>query len=67
VLGTAIGYRSAYAKVPSRYVARSVRYLTNADSASNNKLFMTNGALSNSRWSLKGTEDLGGRRRTARP
>ncbi|SAK46812.1 porin [Caballeronia catudaia] len=38
----------------------SVRYLTNANANNDGKLYMTNGAITNSRWGLKGTEDLGG-------
>jgi predicted porin len=38
----------------------SVRYLTNANAQNNGQLFMTNGAITNSRFGLKGTEDLGG-------
>ncbi|WP_250455180.1 porin [Caballeronia sp. ATUFL_M2_KS44] len=38
----------------------SVRYLTNANANNDGKLFMTNGAITNSRIGLKGTEDLGG-------
>ncbi len=63
VLGTTIGYQNAFAQssVTLYGIAdTSVRYLTNADSANNNKLSMTNGAISNSRWGVKGTEDLGG-------
>ena len=63
VLGTTIGYQSAFAQssVTLYGIAdTSVRYLTNADSANNNKLSLTNGAISNSRWGVKGTEDLGG-------
>jgi predicted porin len=38
----------------------SVRYLTNANAANDNRLYMTNGAITNSRFGLRGTEDLGG-------
>ncbi|WP_321800315.1 porin [Caballeronia sp. J97] len=38
----------------------SVRYLTNANANNDGKLFMTNGAITNSRIGFKGTEDLGG-------
>lgn len=38
----------------------SVRYLTNANANNDGKLFMTNGAITNSRFGLKGAEDLGG-------
>jgi predicted porin len=37
----------------------SVRYLTNANANNDGKLYMTNGAITNSRFGLKGTEDLG--------
>jgi len=37
-----------------------VRYLTNANANNDGKLFMTNGAITNSRIGLKGAEDLGG-------
>ncbi|SAL44246.1 porin [Caballeronia peredens] len=38
----------------------SVRYLTNANANNDGKLFMTNGAITNSRIGFKGSEDLGG-------
>ncbi|BBU32346.1 porin (plasmid) [Burkholderia sp. THE68] len=38
----------------------SVRYLTNANANNDGKVFMTNGAITNSRIGFKGTEDLGG-------
>ncbi|MCC8396707.1 porin [Paraburkholderia sp. MMS20-SJTR3] len=38
----------------------SVRYLTNSNASNDNRLFMTNGAITNSRWGLRGSEDLGG-------
>jgi predicted porin len=38
----------------------SVRYLTNANAQNDGRLFMTNGAVTNSRFGLKGAEDLGG-------
>jgi len=38
----------------------SVRYLTNSDAKNDGRLFMTNGAITNSRWGLRGSEDLGG-------
>lgn len=38
----------------------SVRYLTNANANNDGKVFMTNGAVTNSRFGLKGTEELGG-------
>ncbi|WP_322032978.1 porin [Paraburkholderia sp. J76] len=37
-----------------------IRYLTNANANNDGKLFMTNGAVTNSRWGLRGAEDLGG-------
>jgi predicted porin len=37
-----------------------IRYLTNANANNDGKLFMTNGAITNSRFGLRGTEDLGG-------
>ncbi|WP_458766298.1 porin [Cupriavidus basilensis] len=41
-------------------VDQSVRYTTNANAANNGKLELTNGAITNSRWGIRGTEDLGG-------
>ncbi len=41
-------------------VDTSIHYITNANANGNSKLEMTNGAVSNSRWGLKGNEDLGG-------
>jgi len=38
----------------------SVRYLNHADAAGHDKLSMENGAITNSRWGLRGVEDLGG-------
>ncbi|PRY04807.1 putative porin [Paraburkholderia sp. BL25I1N1] len=38
----------------------SVRYLTNSNARNDGRLFMTNGAITNSRWGLRGSEDLGG-------
>jgi predicted porin len=38
----------------------SVRYLTNTNAQNDNKLFMTNGAITNSRFGIHGSEDLGG-------
>jgi predicted porin len=38
----------------------SVRYITNDNANNDGRLFMTNGAISNSRWGMKGSEDLGG-------
>ncbi|MBI0327090.1 porin [Burkholderia plantarii] len=38
----------------------SLRYLTNSNANNDNRLYMTNGAITNSRFALKGVEDLGG-------
>jgi predicted porin len=38
----------------------SLRYLTNSNAQNDGRLFMTNGAITNSRFGLHGTEDLGG-------
>lgn len=38
----------------------SLRFVTNADAQGRNQVFMTNGAITGSRWGLKGSEDLGG-------
>lgn len=40
-------------------VDQSVRYTTNADASKNGSVQVTNGAITNSRWGLKGSEDLG--------
>ncbi|MDY7578466.1 porin [Herbaspirillum sp. RTI4] len=40
-------------------VDTSLRYVSNDNAAGNSNFRMDNGALSNSRWGLKGTEDLG--------
>nr|WP_243736892.1 porin [Cupriavidus sp. L7L] len=40
-------------------VDQSIRYTTNANAANDGKLELTNGAITNSRWGLRGTEDLG--------
>lgn len=37
----------------------SLRFVTNADAQGRNRVFMTNGAVTGSRWGLKGSEDLG--------
>lgn len=37
----------------------SLRYITNADAQGRDRVFMTNGAITGSRWGLKGSEDLG--------
>lgn len=41
-------------------VDATIHYTTNANQAGNSLLRMDNGAVSNSRWGLKGSEDLGG-------
>ncbi len=41
-------------------VDQSIRYTTNSNAANDSMVQMTNGAITNSRWGLKGTEDLGG-------
>lgn len=41
-------------------VDQSLRYTTNANAANDSQLQLTNGAITNSRWGLKGQEDLGG-------
>lgn len=38
----------------------SVRYMTNADRTNGSLMQMTNGAITSSRWGVRGTEDLGG-------
>jgi predicted porin len=38
----------------------SVRYLSNANANNDGKFYMTNGAITNSRIGMRGTEDLGG-------
>lgn len=40
-------------------VDQSIRYTTNADAANDGSVQMANGAITNSRWGLKGSEDLG--------
>ncbi|WP_175425683.1 porin [Trinickia violacea] len=40
-------------------VDQSIRYTTNADAANGSMWQMANGAITNSRWGLKGSEDLG--------
>lgn len=40
-------------------VDQSIRYATNANAANDGLVQMTNGAITNSRWGLKGQEDLG--------
>lgn len=37
----------------------SLRFVTNADAKGHDRAFMTNGAITGSRWGLKGAEDLG--------
>ena len=41
-------------------VDQSVRFTTNSNAANDNQVQLTNGAITNSRWGLKGEEDLGG-------
>lgn len=41
-------------------VDQSVRYATNSNANDSGQIQLTNGAISNSRWGLKGSEDLGG-------
>ncbi|CAG4900949.1 porin [Paraburkholderia gardini] len=38
----------------------SIRYMTNVDKAGDSKVVMGNGGMSESRWGMKGVEDLGG-------
>ncbi|MFM0646456.1 porin [Paraburkholderia bryophila] len=38
----------------------SLRYLSHSNAKNDGRLFMTNGAITNSRWGLRGSEDLGG-------
>lgn len=41
-------------------VDQSVRFTTNANAQNDNQVQLANGAITNSRWGLKGEEDLGG-------
>jgi predicted porin len=41
-------------------VDESIRYMTNADKAGDARVSLGNGGITQSRWGLKGTEDLGG-------
>lgn len=41
-------------------VDQSVRFTTNSNAQNGNQVQLTNGAITNSRWGLKGSEDLGG-------
>src|ERR1700761_6663448 len=41
-------------------VDQSVRFTNNSNAANDNQVQLTNGAITNSRWGLKGDEDLGG-------
>ncbi|CAB3792834.1 porin [Pararobbsia alpina] len=60
-LALACQHASAQSSVTLYGVADvSVRYLTNTNAANDNRLFMTNGAITNSRFGMRGTEDLGG-------
>ncbi len=40
-------------------VDQSIRFTTNADASNNNKMELTNGAVTNSRFGLRGEESLG--------
>ncbi|RDS97914.1 porin, partial [Burkholderia contaminans] len=42
-------------------VDQSIRYTTHADASNDASVQMTNGAITNSRWGLKGSDALGGR------
>ena len=41
-------------------VDQSIRFTNNSNAANDNQVQLTNGAITNSRWGLKGQEDLGG-------
>jgi len=41
-------------------VDESVRYMTNANKAGDSSVALGNGGMTQSRWGLKGVEDLGG-------
>ncbi|WP_322032208.1 porin [Paraburkholderia sp. J76] len=41
-------------------VDQSIRFTNNSNAANDNQVQLTNGAITNSRWGLKGDEDLGG-------
>lgn len=65
VSGTALAMTSEHALAQSSITLYgvadvSVRYLTNSNARNDGRLFMTNGAITNSRWGLRGSEDLGG-------
>lgn len=65
VAGTALALASQFSFAQSSVTLYGVadvgiRYLTNANANNDGKLFMTNGAITNSRFGVKGTEDLGG-------
>ncbi|REE23416.1 putative porin [Paraburkholderia sp. BL27I4N3] len=65
VSGTALAMTSEHALAQSSITLygvadMSVRYLTNSNARNDGRLFMTNGAITNSRWGLRGSEDLGG-------
>ncbi|REG50869.1 putative porin [Paraburkholderia sp. BL6669N2] len=65
VSGTALAMTSEHALAQSSITLYgvadvSVRYLTNSNAKNDGRLFMTNGAITNSRWGLRGSEDLGG-------
>lgn len=40
-------------------VDQSIRYTSNADASNHGRVQLTNGAITNSRWGLRGVEDLG--------
>ncbi|AOI67215.1 porin [Burkholderia territorii] len=61
VLAFASQYAAAQSSVTLWGVAdASIRYLTNANAKNDGLLSMTNGAITNSRFGIYGTEDLGG-------
>ncbi|MCA3835055.1 MAG: porin, partial [Burkholderia sp.] len=63
--GAALAFASQYAAAQSSVTLwgvadASIRYLTNANAKNDGLLSMTNGAITNSRFGIYGTEDLGG-------
>lgn len=62
ILGTAISASAWAQSSVTLYgiVDQSIRYTTNANASNDGSVQMTNGAITNSRWGLKGAEDLGG-------
>ncbi|MGP8431791.1 porin [Paraburkholderia fungorum] len=62
VMGVAISGNALAQSSVTLYgiVDQSIRYTTNADADNKASVQMTNGAITNSRWGLKGSEDLGG-------